>query len=308
MRSDAGSSLPPSLASYTLRGRLATGGVGELLLASPPGEPETLVVLKRALPHLAHEPTVREGLLSEARWTQTVRSPHVVRLLDVLAPRGELILVLEYIHGVSLAFLLEAQARAPDPIPLAVKLRILLDALAGLAALHETSVEGRVLLHGDLNPNNIVVGVDGLTRLCDLGLALQERAAVSAQFRGTAAYTAPEVWQGIEQTRRSDVFAAGVVLWETLRGERLFRGAGLLATMQNVLEAPVPPLERGHPELLPCASAVHAALQRDPALRPPSARALLELLAAGGDAAPRGQVGQVVLDQAGHLLRERRRG
>lgn len=308
MHAEAGSSPPSTLASYAVHGRLATGGVGELLLASPPGDPSTRVVLKRALPHLAREPEVREGLLSEARWTQTVQSPHVVRLLDVLAPRGELVLVLEYIHGVSLAHLLEAEARSREPVPVGGKLRILLDALAGLAALHETFIEGRVLLHGDLNPRNIVVGLDGVTRLCDLGLALPERTGGTTEFRGTAAYTAPEVWQRIEQTRRSDVFSAGIVLWETLRGERLFRGDGFLATLQNVLEAPIPPLDRGRPELAPWAPAVHAALQRDTALRPASARALLDLLAAAGGAAATAEVGQVVERLAGAVLRERWRG
>ncbi|MCS6899335.1 MAG: serine/threonine-protein kinase [Myxococcales bacterium] len=304
MRTDSGSPLP-TLASYIVRGRLATGGVGELLLASPLENPSARVVLKRALPHLAHEVEVREGLLSEARWTRTVQSPHVVRLLEVLAPQGELVLVLEYIHGVSLAYLLEAEAHRGEPIPVGVKLRILLDALAGLAALHETSVEGRVLLHGDLTPSNIVVGLDGVTRLCDLGLAIPERTGGTAEFRGTAAYTAPEVWQRIEQTRRSDVFSAGIVLWETLRGERLFRGDGFLATLQNVLEAPIPPLDQGRPELAPWAPTVHAALQRDVSRRPPFARALLDLLQTVGGAAPGEEVSHVVKEWAGEILRKR---
>jgi hypothetical protein len=63
-------------------------GSGKLLLASPPGDPSTRVVWKRALPHLAHKPEVRAGLLSEARWTQTVRSPHGERSLVARYGRG----------------------------------------------------------------------------------------------------------------------------------------------------------------------------------------------------------------------------
>lgn len=305
MCADVGTTLPTTLASYEIRGKLASGGVGELLLASPPGDPSALVVLKRALPHLAHEPLVRQGLLSEARWIQALRNPHVVRLLEVLAPRGELMLVLEYIHGVSLAFLLEAQARGTVALSLGVRLRILQDALDGLAAIHETSEGGRVLLHGDFNPRNLVVGADGVTRLCDLGLAVPEQTDVPAEFRGTAAYTAPEIWQRIEQTRRSDVFSAGVVLWETLRGERLFRGNGLIATLNNVLEAPIPPLERARPDLLPYAPVVHAALQRPPALRPSSARSLLESLKTSAGVASAEEVSRAVQQGAGRLLQER---
>lgn len=271
-----------------------------MLLARSLRAPGKLVVLKRALPHLTHEPTIRDALLSEARWTRSIQSPHVVRLLDLLNPDGEVLLVMEYVHGVSLAYLLDALTRDGHPPEAPVMLRILRDALSGLAAMHDPP-RGPALVHGDLNPRNVMVGLDGTARVCDLGLAGPERTALQAEFRGTAAYTAPEVWQGTEQTRRSDVFSAGVMLWEVLRGQRLFRGDGLLATLHNVLEAPIPPLDLDRPDLTPIAAAVGAALQRSPPLRPASAQALRASL----DDAPtcsREQVTRLVQQRAGRRL------
>lgn len=263
---------------YRIQAKLASGGIGELWLASRSGNEETLFVLKRALPHLANLPEIQEMLHLEARRTQAVRSPHVIRFHELLSLRHEPVLALEYHHGVDLSSLLEAAARDRVHLPLQVKLRILQDALRGLSAIHETWEGDNPLIYGDFHPQNIVVGIDGITKLCDLGLTIPEGTALPPGLRGVAAYTAPEVWQQKEQTRRSDIFSAGIVLWEVLREERLFLGDSQLSTLQNTMEAPIPRLAQGHLNLQPYTTVVSNALNRDPASRPPTGKILLESL------------------------------
>jgi serine/threonine-protein kinase len=299
---------PRRLADYEVLSLLASGGVGDLLLARPPEDRGALVALKRAHPHLVHDPSVRSMMISEARWLLATHSPYVIRLLDLVAAPGELILALEYIHGVSLAFLLDAYARAGKVMPTSAALRILLDTLRGLEAIHRAEEDGAEigLVHCDLNPRNVLVGLDGRSRLCDLGLASPEQPATSpTSFRGTAAYTAPEVWRGTGQTRRSDLFSAGVVLWETLRGQRLFRGRGVVATLENVVHGEAPALDQDLPHLAPLALLVARALAKDPTDRPATAREIADAIEQTGPVGARSEVEVVVERCAGAHLAAR---
>jgi serine/threonine-protein kinase len=247
-------------------------------------------------------------LISEARWLLATQSPHVIRLLDLVTAPGELILALEYIHGVSLAFLLDACARAGKLLPTPVALRVLLDSLRGLEAIHRAQENGAEigLVHCDVNPRNVLVGLDGSSRLCDLGLASPELpASTPTSFRGTAAYTAPEVWRGTGQTRRSDLFSVGVVLWETLRGQRLFRGRGVVATLENVVHGAAPDLDQDRPDLSPLAPLVARTLAKDPLVRPSTAREIAEAIEQSGLVGGRSEVQTVVDRCAGPHLAAR---
>jgi serine/threonine-protein kinase len=249
--------------------------MSEVLLASHLDAPHRRVALKRALPSFAGEPTIQRSLEREARRLAQVTSPHVVRLLGAEETRGGLVLVLELVEGVPLSFLLQAEARRGERLGLPERALLLEDLLRGLAAIHETREQGQALVHGDLTPRNVLIGFDGVARLCDLGLSSREGEQASGAFQGSAAYTAPERWEQGVQSQRGDVFAAGVVLWEGLRGERLFAGAGVLAALQRVAEAPIPALEEGHPELQRWSAPIREALEREPARRLPSGPALL---------------------------------
>lgn len=260
---------------YRILGRLGAGGMSEVLLASHLDAPQQRVALKRALPPFAGEPGIQRALEREARRLAQVTSPHVVRLLGAGQTRGGLVLVLEWIEGVPLSFLLQAEARRGERLGLPERALLLEDLLRGLTAIHETREEGRALVHGDLNPSNVLIGFDGAARLCDLGLSALEGEQAGGAFQGSAAYTAPERWSQGVQGQRGDVFAAGVILWEGLRGERLFAGAGVLAALQRTQEAPIPAVEEGHPQLQRWSAPIREALERDPARRLPSGAALL---------------------------------
>lgn len=150
--------------------------------------------------------------------------------LDVISESGELLLVMEYVHGESLSKLLRAAWSGGERVPLAVGAAIMSNVLHGLHAAHEAKDEkGRPLdiVHRDVSPQNILVGVDGVARVIDFGIAKAVTSGESTStgiIKGKVPYLAPEQLEGEQATRRTDVYAASVVLWEVLAGKRLFEG------------------------------------------------------------------------------------
>jgi serine/threonine protein kinase len=152
---------------------------------------------------------------------------------------------MDYIEGDTLARVLAKAAKTNSKVPYGVTIRILLDTLAGLHAAHEMKDdhgEPLHIVHRDVSPQNILVGVDGVARVVDFGVA---RAATrlsttrSGQLKGKLAYMAPEQARGAGVDRRADLFACGIVLWEALATKRLFKGDGEAETLNRVLYEPI---------------------------------------------------------------------
>ena len=170
------------------------------------------------------------SLLDEARLVSRVKHPNVVPILDVVTDGGEVLVVLEYVVGETLSSLLRASERAGRGVPIDYAVAIVAAVLRGLHAAHEaTNVSGEPLgiVHRDVSPQNVMVGVDGLARVLDFGIAkATERLSKSmaGQIKGKLAYMSPEQIRG-QTDRRTDIYGAAVVLWELLAGRRLFPGA-----------------------------------------------------------------------------------
>ena len=188
------------------------------------------VAIKRLLPQYASNPELESLFVHEARLVARIQHPNVVATLDVVAEEGELILVMDYVQGEALSRLMQAAAARGERIPQPIALAIIRDALCGLHAAHEARDhrgEPLDIVHRDVSPQNVIVGSDGVARVLDFGVA---KAATSVEVtreglvRGKAAYMAPEQLFGSPVTRRADIYAVGVVLWEILVGERLFPG------------------------------------------------------------------------------------
>ena len=290
-----------TLKSMTLRGGryeiirvIASGGMAQVCLgrALGAGGFERLVAIKAMHAHLAAEPDFVDMFLDEARLAARIRHPNVVATLDVQQDEEGLFLVMEYVEGPSLQSLLRPLRRVRRTLPLDLTLRIFLDALAGLHAAHQlTGAEGEPLnlVHRDISPHNILVGVDGVTRLTDFGVAHAEsRLATTrgAEVKGKLAYMAQEQIQRAPIDRRTDVYAAGVVLWEMLAGQRLVRGdndAQLLAQILAAERRSVRALKPDIPEEIE--AVCQRALQRAPADRYATAAAFAEALEAAAKAA-----------------------
>ncbi|MCS6900503.1 MAG: serine/threonine protein kinase [Polyangiaceae bacterium] len=281
----------PRLDRYELIAELAAGGMATIYLARIGGAGgfQRFVAIKQLHPHLAHEVDFVEMFLDEARLAASIHHPNVVPILEVGESPSGYYLVMEYIEGDTLWNLrnVATDTRPGGKLPVAVAIRIVHDALLGLHAAHELTDEtGKPLnvVHRDVSPQNILVGVDGTARITDFGVA---RAATrlsstrSGEVKGKMAYMAPEQIRGQEIDRRADVFAMGVVLWEVLANRHLFLGPSEVATMHRVLHEPVPDLLTLAPNIPKgLAELVARALDRDPSRRFATALEMAEAIEA----------------------------
>jgi serine/threonine-protein kinase len=236
---------------YELVGEIASGGMATVYLARLTGVGgfQRFVAMKRLHPHLANEKEFVEMFLDEARIAARIHHPNVVPILEVGASAVGYYLVMEYIEGDTLARLLARAATRGKRLPIAIALRIALDTLSGLHAAHELkddTGDAVHLVHRDVSPQNVLVGVDGIARITDFGVARAASRLTATrvgQLKGKIAYMAPEQAAGEESLdRRADVFAAGIVIWEALAAKRLFKAENEAATLSRVMSEPVTPL------------------------------------------------------------------
>ena len=272
VRAVAGTDTPTTLGPYTLLTKLASGGMATVFVGNKYGVAgfERLIAVKCCHPHLRDDEEFATMFLDEARLAARIHHPNVVATLDV-GCTDVLYIVMEYVEGDSLNALFRSAARQRKVLPLEIAVRIMIDALAGLHAAHElcgTDGQPFNLVHRDVSPQNILVGVDGVSRITDFGIAFAAaRSTVTraGKIKGKFSYMAPEQVKGQEATRRIDVFAAGIVLWEALTCSPLFRRKDDVSTINAVLRYEVPPPSSVAPHVPPALDAiVLKALARDP--------------------------------------------
>jgi eukaryotic-like serine/threonine-protein kinase len=202
---------------------------------------ERLVAIKVMHPHIALEADFVTMFLDEARLAARIRHPNVVATHDVDEGPDGLFLVMDYVEGAPLHMVVKAVARARQMLPPDVLLRIFCDVLEGLHAAHElTDEHGRHLglVHRDVSPHNVLVGADGVSRITDFGVAHARTRLTSTRgtnLKGKVAYLSPEQVLVGRVDRRSDVFSAGVVLWEALTRRRLFKGETEGQTLAQII-------------------------------------------------------------------------
>jgi eukaryotic-like serine/threonine-protein kinase len=235
-----------SIGRYRVYSELASGGMATVHLGCMLGPAgfSKLVAIKCLHAEFAQESEFVAMFLDEARLTSSIHHPNVVASLDVVAEQGELLVVMEYVHGESLAALLRTSRKTGDAPPLPVVTRIVCDALEGLHAAHVASLAGRCLniVHRDVSPQNIMVGADGNTRVLDFGIAqaaVRSQVTATGRVKGKVAYMSPEQVQNRRVDARTDLFAAGVVLWEALTGKRLFFAADPRDTVDLLLNSTI---------------------------------------------------------------------
>lgn len=281
------------LGRYAICQQISEGGMAAvhlgILLGS--GGFSRFVAIKRMHPELARDASLVARFEQEVLLGARIQHPNVVQALDVVSRQDELLLVMEFVHGETLAGLVEAAAHGGAALPIEVALNIVTSALHGLHVAHEARDEDDVplaLVHRDFSPQNVLVGSDGYARVLDFGIAKTLAKAIKTEIgvvAGKLPYMAPEQLRQQPLDRRTDVFAAGVVLWEALVGERLFGAThpNSPATMLEVLERTIVPpsrLRSGIPESVDVA--VLRALNREPKERFASAREFALALEATG--------------------------
>jgi eukaryotic-like serine/threonine-protein kinase len=299
---------------YAMFGEIAAGGMATIHLGrllGPAGFSRT-VAIKRLHAALAKDPEFVTMFLDEARLAARIRHPNVVSPIDIVATKGELFLVMDFVQGESLARLVRAAANTGKRIPVNVTLSILSGVLHGLHAAHEAKSErGEPLgiVHRDVSPQNVLVGVDGVARVLDFGIAKAAGRASTTregQIKGKLSYMAPETLQNSEADRKSDTYAASVVLWEALTGERLFRADTAATTLARLLTETVVRPSHYAPNISAELDAiVLRGLSRDPAARFATAREMALALEASGPLVSSTTVGEFVSLVAHNELAQR---
>jgi serine/threonine-protein kinase len=267
---------------YAIHKEIASGAVGSVRfarLAGPAGFSRTVAV---KLPHrrFARDADFAPMLLDEARLAARIRHPNVVSILDVIQTDCELMLVMDYVHGEALSKLELAARSRNEQIPVGIAASIAIDTLHGLHAAHEAKDDqGQPLgiVHRDVSPQNILVGVDGIARLVDFGIAKAagrlQNTTDGGEVKGKYAYMAPEQARGEPVSRVTDTFAAAVIFWELVTGERLFLGRTDAESLHRVLVSRIRPPRALAPDLPAALDAILVkALSRDPARRYQTAR------------------------------------
>jgi serine/threonine protein kinase len=238
------------LGKYTLVRQLATGGMAELFVALQKGVFgfEKLVVIKRLLPALTGDRALVEMLLHEARIAATLSHPNIVQIFDVGVADDTYFIAMEHVHGEDLRSIVrQMKAQGVLEFPIEHAISVVLGVCAGLAYAHEKrGLDGSPLniVHRDISPQNVIVAYAGEVKVVDFGIAqsdaMSEGDTKSGRLKGKIPYMSPEQARGDAIDLRSDIFAAGVMLFELTTGRRLFKGTNEYATLELICERPYP--------------------------------------------------------------------
>ncbi|HXW47160.1 MAG TPA: Stk1 family PASTA domain-containing Ser/Thr kinase [Streptosporangiaceae bacterium] len=257
---------------YLVESQVARGGMATVYLGRDVRLDRT-VALKIAHPELASDPEFAARFISEARAVAKLSSPNVVAVFDQGTTGDINYIAMEYVPGPTLRELLNARGRLGPR----EALDIIEGVLAGLAAAHDAGI-----IHRDVKPENVLLGTGSIVKVADFGLARAAagmRDTKTGMLIGTAAYLAPEQVSSGSSDQRTDVYAAGVMLFEMLTGCQPHTGDTPLAVAYKHVNAVVPApssLVPGLPSALDALVAL--ATSRNPELRPPDARHYLQAI------------------------------
>ncbi len=243
-------------AGYDVLGRLALGGMAEILLtrhANTEGDHRFLVV-KRILPHFEQDADFVQMFLDEAKIGMQLKHPNICQFHQFGADEGSHFIVMEWVNGMPLGRLIR-KARKSGGVGLPIALRVGIDVARALHYAHIANDEHGEpfnIIHRDVSPHNIMIAYNGAVKLLDFGIAKADHRAHKTQagvVKGKFAYMAPEQCTAGQADHRLDIFALGVVIFETITGRSLYRRKTEAATMRAVIMDPVPSLKERLPDV-----------------------------------------------------------
>lgn len=314
-----------TLGRYELLAPVAKGGMGQVWAGRLCGARgfQKLVAIKTLLAARAEEERFERMLFEEARIASLIQHSNVVQTLELGEHEGALYLVMEWVDGDSLSYLLNV-TRDKGGIPLLVAVHLIAQTLRGLQAAHELHDANGALLgvvHRDVSPHNVLVSYAGVAKLVDFGIAKamnqQGSSTTTGEIKGKFAYMAPEQILGAEVDQRADLFAVGIMLYLLTTGRHPFKNhnsAGVLHSISSDEPAPSPSLEQpDYPAALE--AVVMKALHKQRELRWSSAeemrsaleQAIPEAFARGADARVREFMSATLGERAAHKREALRR-
>lgn len=268
---------------------LGQGGMSVVHLATSRnlGNVQKLVVLKSIRPEMLSNEKVRRMFMDEARLVVRLTHPNIVQTYEVVTIGERPVIVMEYMEGQSFSQVQRVAhekqvATGHGGLSLAMKLRVIIDALSGMQYAHDLSdYDGRPLglVHRDISPQNVFVTYDGHVKILDFGIAkaLDNSGQTEAgEIKGKIRYMPPEQMQGaLDLDRRADVYALGVMLWEALTGQRLWHGVSDVEVFRTVQHQGIPTPRSVVPDVNPLLEAICLkAVARDLSVRYESCAAM----------------------------------
>src|ERR1700758_810618 len=247
---------------YHVRSRIAHGGMATVYLATDT-RLDREVALKVMHADLARDADFVGRFIGEAKSVARLSHPNIVGVYDQGSDGHYLYLAMEYVPGQTLRALLHERGW----LPWQEALNVIDPVLAGLAAAHQAGI-----VHRDVKPENVLLTADGRVKVVDFGLARASAAAGNTRagmIIGSVAYISPEQVPGAPSDERSDVYSAGIMLFEMLTGRQPFTGETPLAVAYAHVNSDVPvvsSLVGGIPQGVD--QLVRPATSRDPQLRP----------------------------------------
>ena len=243
---------------YELLRRIAFGGMGEVFLArlsGPAGVGFTkIVVIKRILSHVRHDPKHVKMFLDEAKLQALLADPRIVQVYDMGQVDEHVFLAMEWVDGPSWKAVVDKARSRGEVVHAAHVVELMTQACTGLGYAHNlVDASGRPLgiVHRDVNPHNLLVTYDGAVKIIDFGIAkseLSEGKTETGTIKGKFAYMSPEQAAAEPVDRRSDVFALGICLYEMLAGDNPFRRTNIVLSLEAVQMIDPPPITAARPD------------------------------------------------------------
>ena len=249
---------PQAFGKYFLVDKIAMGGMAEIFLAKPQSiqDPRGYLVIKRILPHFTGNTQFVDMFIDEAKISSQLSHVNIVPLYDLGKINENYFLAMEYVPGQDLKGVVKRCTDRGVRLSYEHAAFIMREACLGLEYAHtKTDPAGRPLniVHRDISPQNILVGYDGQVKITDFGIAKASSKLDSTQvgtLKGKFGYMAPEqVMAGVTLDHRADIFAAGVILWELVTGQRLFSGTNEIEILERVRAARIEPPSNLDPDV-----------------------------------------------------------
>ncbi|MBP5405693.1 serine/threonine protein kinase [bacterium] len=260
--------------NYQLLSKIATGGMAEIYLAKHVNSPinSMPIAIKKVLKKYSNNPTLLKMFLAEARIICNISHENIVKIYDFGKYEEQYFIAMEYVFGQNLGAILEKLGEKKQKLPLNLIIEIISAVLCGLDHAHNAQDRNGTFLnivHLDMNPNNILISYEGKIKVVDFGIAnanYTRKLRNDSGIQGTYAYLSPEQCSGTAVDRRSDIFSVGIILYEMLTGQTLYKQLDSdMAIMNAIMNDEIEPIDELMPDIDPkLAEIVMKALEKDP--------------------------------------------
>ena len=230
------SGAPFKIGKYDVVDVIGRGGMGVVYRAKDQ-QLGRLVAIKMMTASIGEDPELVQRFFREARSTASLQHPNIVTVYELGDYSGNPYLAMEYLEGCSL----DATLTARQPLNLVEKLGILIEVCQGLGYAHQ-----RQVIHRDIKPGNIMVLPTGAVKLVDFGIAhiIGKKVTLPGQVIGSFNYMSPEQINSKPLDARTDIFSAGIVLYQLLSNSLPFEAPNTAATLFKIVHEPPPPLSK----------------------------------------------------------------